>query len=58
MQHFISSYGYTGVSCVPWIGGLAWAGYAAGANCQCVQRMVNTPGDPVSVGRSEQRRTG
>jgi membrane protein DedA with SNARE-associated domain len=28
---------------VPWIGGLAWAGYAAGANWQRVQHLVNTP---------------
>jgi membrane protein DedA with SNARE-associated domain len=34
---------YTAAGCVPWIGGLAWAGYAAGANWQRVQRMVNTP---------------
>jgi membrane protein DedA with SNARE-associated domain len=33
---------YTAVGCVPWIGGLAWAGYAAG---------------PVPIGGSEQRRT-
>ena len=34
---------YTAAGCVPWIGGLAWAGYAAGANWQRVQHMVNTP---------------
>jgi membrane protein DedA with SNARE-associated domain len=34
---------YTAIGCVPWIGGLAWAGYAAGANWQHVQRLVNTP---------------
>jgi membrane protein DedA with SNARE-associated domain len=34
---------YTAAGCVPWIGGLAWAGYAAGANWQRVQRLVNTP---------------
>jgi membrane protein DedA with SNARE-associated domain len=34
---------YTAAGCVPWVGGLAWAGYAAGANWQRVQRMVNTP---------------
>src|SRR5215468_4957507 len=34
---------YTAVGCVPWIGGLAWAGYAAGANWQHVQHLVNTP---------------
>jgi membrane protein DedA with SNARE-associated domain len=34
---------YTVVGCVPWIGGLAWAGYAAGANWQRVQHLVNTP---------------
>jgi LPXTG-motif cell wall-anchored protein len=28
---------------VPWVGGLAWAGYAAGANWQHVQHLVNTP---------------
>ncbi len=33
---------YTAVGCVPWIGGLLWAGYAAG---------------PVPIGGSEQRRT-
>jgi len=31
------------VGCVPWIGGLAWAGYAAGANWQHVQQLVSTP---------------
>ena len=34
---------YTAAGCVPWIGGLAWAGYAAGANWQKVQSSVNTP---------------
>jgi len=34
---------YTVAGCVPWIGGLAWAGYAAGANWQRVQHLVNTP---------------
>jgi hypothetical protein len=34
---------YTAAGCVPWIGGLAWAGYAAGANWQHVQHLVNTP---------------
>ena len=34
---------YTAAGCVPWVGGLAWAGYAAGANWQRVQHMVNTP---------------
>jgi membrane protein DedA with SNARE-associated domain len=34
---------YTAAGCVPWIGGLAWAGYAAGANWQRVQHLVNTP---------------
>jgi membrane protein DedA with SNARE-associated domain len=34
---------YTAAGCVPWIGGLAWAGYAAGANWQRVQRLVNGP---------------
>jgi membrane protein DedA with SNARE-associated domain len=34
---------YTAAGCVLWICGLAWAGYAAGANWQRVQRMVNTP---------------
>jgi len=34
---------YTAVGCVPWIGGLDWAGYAAGANWQNVQHSVNTP---------------
>jgi membrane protein DedA with SNARE-associated domain len=34
---------YTTAGSVPWIGGLAWAGYAAGANWQHVQRLVNTP---------------
>jgi membrane protein DedA with SNARE-associated domain len=34
---------YTAVGCVPWIGGLAWAGYAAGANWQHVQHLVSTP---------------
>ncbi len=34
---------YTAVGCVPWIGGLAWAGYAAGANWPKVQHSVNTP---------------
>jgi len=28
---------------VPWIGGLAWAGYAAGANWQHVQHLVSAP---------------
>ena len=34
---------YTAAGCVPWIGGLAWAGYAAGANWQRVQHLVNVP---------------
>jgi LPXTG-motif cell wall-anchored protein len=34
---------YTAVGCAGWIGGLAWAGYAAGANWQRVQHLVNTP---------------
>ena len=34
---------YTAIGCVPWIGGLAWAGYAAGANWQHVQSLVNGP---------------
>jgi LPXTG-motif cell wall-anchored protein len=34
---------YTAAGCVPWVGGLAWAGYAAGANWQHVQRLVNGP---------------
>ena len=34
---------YTAAGCLPWIGGLAWAGYAAGANWQHVQRLVNGP---------------
>jgi hypothetical protein len=34
---------YTAAGCVPWVAGLAWAGYAAGANWQHVQRLVNTP---------------
>jgi membrane protein DedA with SNARE-associated domain len=34
---------YTAVGCLPWIGGLAWAGYAAGANWQRVQHIVSTP---------------
>ena len=34
---------YTTAGCIPWIGGLAWAGYAAGANWQHVQRLVNGP---------------
>jgi len=34
---------YTAVGCVPWIAGLAWAGYAAGGNWQRVQHLVNTP---------------
>lgn len=34
---------YTAVGCVPWIGGLAWAGYAAGANWQHVQHLVSAP---------------
>jgi membrane protein DedA with SNARE-associated domain len=34
---------YTTAGCVPWIGGLAWAGYAAGASWQKVQHSVNTP---------------
>jgi len=34
---------YTAAGCVPWVGGLAWAGYAAGANWQHVQHLVNTP---------------
>ena len=34
---------YTAAGCVPWIGGLAWAGYAAGANWPRVQHLVNTP---------------
>jgi phospholipase C len=34
---------YTAVGCVPWIGGLAWAGYAAGGNWQHVYHLVNTP---------------
>jgi membrane protein DedA with SNARE-associated domain len=34
---------YTTAGCVPWIGGLAWAGYAAGANWQHVDHLVSTP---------------
>ena len=34
---------YTTVGCVPWIAGLAWAGYAAGGNWQRVQHLVNAP---------------
>jgi len=34
---------YTAAGCLPWIGGLAWAGYAAGANWQQVQHLVNGP---------------
>jgi membrane protein DedA with SNARE-associated domain len=34
---------YTAAACVPWIGGLAWAGDVAGANWQKVQYLVNTP---------------
>jgi len=34
---------YTAAGCLPWIGGLAWAGYAAGANWQHVQGLVNGP---------------
>ena len=34
---------YSAAGCVPWVGGLAWAGYAAGTNWQHVQRLVNTP---------------
>jgi membrane protein DedA with SNARE-associated domain len=34
---------YTTAGCIPWIGGLAWAGYAAGANWQHVQGLVNGP---------------
>jgi membrane protein DedA with SNARE-associated domain len=34
---------YTAAGCLPWIGGLAWAGYAAGANWQHVQHLVNGP---------------
>jgi membrane protein DedA with SNARE-associated domain len=34
---------YTTAGSVPWIAGLAWAGYAAGANWQHVQHLVNTP---------------
>ena len=34
---------YTAAGCVPWVGGLAWAGYAAGTNWQHVQHLVNTP---------------
>jgi membrane protein DedA with SNARE-associated domain len=34
---------YTAAGCVPWVGALAWAGYAAGASWQSVQRSVNTP---------------
>jgi membrane protein DedA with SNARE-associated domain len=34
---------YTAAGCVPWVGGLAWAGYATGAHWQRVQHLVNTP---------------
>jgi membrane protein DedA with SNARE-associated domain len=34
---------YTAAGCLPWADGLAWAGYAAGANWQHVQHLVNTP---------------
>jgi membrane protein DedA with SNARE-associated domain len=34
---------YTALGSLPWIGGLTWAGYAAGANWQRVQHLVNTP---------------
>ena len=34
---------YTAAGCVPWVAGLAWAGYAAGANWQHVQHLVNGP---------------
>ena len=34
---------YTTAGCVPWVSGLAWAGYTAGANWQHVQHLVNTP---------------
>ncbi|MGH3293901.1 MAG: DedA family protein [Trebonia sp.] len=33
---------YTAAGCVPWVGGLAWAGYATGTNWQHVQHLVNT----------------
>ena len=34
---------YTTAGCVPWIAGLAWAGYAAGANWQRVASVVRGP---------------
>ncbi len=34
---------YTTAGCVPWIAGLAWAGYAAGANWQHVASVVRGP---------------
>lgn len=34
---------YTAVGCVFWVGGLAWAGYAAGANWAHVEHLVSTP---------------
>ena len=34
---------YTTIGCVPWIGALAWAGYAAGANWQRVEHLVSAP---------------
>jgi membrane protein DedA with SNARE-associated domain len=34
---------YTTAGCVPWIGGLAWAGYAAGANWQHVANVMRGP---------------
>jgi membrane protein DedA with SNARE-associated domain len=34
---------YTTAGCVPWIAGLAWAGYAARANWQHVARVMRGP---------------
>ncbi len=34
---------YTTAGCVPWIAGLAWAGYAAGANWQRVASVMRGP---------------
>jgi membrane protein DedA with SNARE-associated domain len=50
----------TASGCVPWNGGLAWAGYAAGANWQRVELhycRADPMSGPVSVGHGEQRRT-
>ena len=40
---------YTVAGCVPWIAGLAWAGWAAGANWHRVTGLVQNAGDVVGA---------